>query len=86
MLSKNLNPTIEAGVSYSQLFETSTIIYNNGYYKYPLPSNYFGLYGGAGLDYQLNKKHSIFCKLLFSHMYDWEANIDNTQLNIGFTF
>ena len=61
-------------------------IYNNGYYKYPLPSNYFGLYGGAGLDYQLNKKHSIFCKLLFSHMYDWEANIDNTQLNIGFTF
>jgi len=86
MLSKKLNPTIEAGVSYSQLFKTSTIIYYNGYYKYSLPSNYFGLYGGAGLDYQLNKKHSIFCKLLFSHMYDWEANIDNTQLKLGFTF
>lgn len=93
-----IRPTIEAGINYSHLLNSSNTLYQEikGYDAvsqkkidnyYSLPLNYYGFNGGAGFDYQLNKNHSVFCRVLFNHIYTYdETSISNIQFKLGFTF
>jgi len=94
---KKIRPTIEAGVNYALLFNSSNSLYkeNRGisYAEqskidnyYSIPKSYYGFNAGAGFDYQLSNNHSVFCRVLFSHISTYEASINNIQLKLGFTF
>ncbi len=92
-----IRPTIEAGVNYALLFNSSNSLYQEdrgiSYFThnkidnyYSIPKCYYGFNGGVGFDYQLSNNHSVFCRVHFSHIYTYEANINNIQLKLGFTF
>lgn len=94
---KKIRPTIEAGVNYALLFNSSNSLYkeNRGisYAEqskidnyYSIPKSYYGFNAGAGFDYQLSNNHSVFCRVLFSNISTYEASINNIQLKLGFTF
>ncbi|BEG98840.1 hypothetical protein BSYN_11050 [Bacteroides sedimenti] len=87
---RKFRPTIEVGIGYSNIFNNSNTLYigyNKYTYKniYNMVSNYFTLSCGIGMDYQLNAKHQIFCKLLYNKMNDLDGNISGIQLKVGYT-
>ncbi len=92
-----LRPSIEANINYCRLFNTSTTLYseksigdninkvtNNNYVS--LLENYIGFNYGFGLNYQLKKENSIFCRLLYSRMSNNDGNIKGLQLKLGYEF
>ncbi len=94
---KKIRPTIEAATSYTYLLKSSNSLYRenretsyankskiDNYYS--IPESYYGFNGGVGFDYQLSNNHSAFCRVLFSHMYSYEASVNSVQLKLGFTF
>jgi hypothetical protein len=92
-----LRPTIEAGFSYSFLFNSSNSFYTESRILeklvqetvenyLPLPNSFLGYKFGVGINYQLNKEHAIFCRISFNKMLDTAANITGAQIRFGYAF
>lgn len=93
----NFRPSIEVGASYSFLVNSSNSLYSEARSLdkltqekidnfHPLRSYFFGYNCGIGFNYLLNKKHTIFYKITYAILNNYENKIKATQLKVGYTF
>lgn len=86
------SPTIEVGISYSILSDASNSLYSESIKNGPRtidnyvspPMHYWGGYGGIGLNYQVNKKHVVFCRIIYNRMSYLSTKINGVGLKIGY--
>lgn len=90
-------PTAEAGLCYSLFLNSSNSFYNETRLvgrleketkenHFLLPNSFTGYKFGVGFDYQLNKKHTLFCRIHYNKMLDTAANINVVQVRFGYSF
>lgn len=91
-------PTIEAGVVYHNLFNSSSTYYSEMAFddfiidkkqvddKILPQSSFWGYYCGIGLDYKLKNERFIFCRMTYETSTGYNDKMKIAQLKIGYTF